>query len=107
MIEQVAGKQMATLGYELSRSREYQPPRMRAVYFSTRWIAAEGRRIADKQARAPYWALQRMMEPREQPRPAQRDASPAPSPDSMRGTKRSSVGSRPSEVPDQIRRSGT
>jgi hypothetical protein len=107
LVEQIAGKPMAALGYEPVRSREYQPPRMRAVYFSTRWIAAEGRRIADKQARAPYWALQRMLESREQARPAQRDTSPAPLLDSMRGTKRSSVGSRPSEAPDQIRRSGT
>jgi hypothetical protein len=105
MIEQVAGKQMATLGYELSRSREYQPPRMRAVYFSTRWIAAEGRRIADKQARTPYWALQRMMEPRpSEPSPAPLstisiDAKPTP--------KRVSVGLRPRKESDQIRRSGT
>ena len=108
MIEQVAGKQMATLGYELSRSREYHPPRMRAVYFSTRWIAAEGRRIADKQARAPYWALQRMMEPR------QSEASPAgtarvstPSTDAKAAPKRVSVGLRSSKESDQIRRSGT
>jgi hypothetical protein len=109
LIERIAGKPMATLGYEESSSREYVPPRMRTVYFSTRWIAAEGRRIADKQARTPYWALRRILASEHEPQPPQRSAFPkeVPSVDSKRGPKRNPGGSHSGEAPDQIRRSGT
>lgn len=109
LVEQVAGKQMQQIGYKLGKKEAYNPPRMRAVYFSTRWIAAEGRRIADKQARTPYWALQRMMESREEPRPEQPNVAPsaAPALDSSRGPKRNTVGVRGNEATEQIRRSGT
>ncbi|HEY1676521.1 MAG TPA: sulfotransferase [Candidatus Sulfotelmatobacter sp.] len=109
LVEQVAGKQMQEIGYQPAEKEPYKPPSMRAVYFSTRWIAAEGRRIADKQARTPYWALQRMMESRDQAQqtPPARPANPVPSLDSSQGPKRNTVGVRPNEEPEQIRRSGT
>jgi Sulfotransferase family len=109
LIEQIAGKQMQTLGYEPASRKEYHPPRLRAVYFSTRWIAAEGRRIADKQARTPYWAVQRMVESGEEPHSAPQKVSP-PIPVSLSSQptiKRKVVGRSPNEAEEQIRRSGT
>lgn len=60
LIEQVAGNEMTTLGYEPVR-RPYEPPVMRA-YLSTRWAVSESYRILLKQAQAPNWAMRRAID---------------------------------------------
>ena len=61
LIERVAGKQMAALGYEPSR-KPYSPPRLRVSYFVMKWAVAEGSRTLMNQVQAPYWALRRAMD---------------------------------------------
>ena len=62
LIEQVAGKQMATLGYKPAR-KAYAPPRLRASYGLMRAVWETGR-ILMNQVRAPYWAVQRAIDSR-------------------------------------------
>jgi len=63
LIEQVAGNEMRTLGYEPAR-KEYSPPQMRVSLFLSRWAVGEGRRIALTKVQAPYWALRRGIDSR-------------------------------------------
>jgi len=113
LVERLAGRQMRTLGYECASSGEDHPAQVSTTYFSARWMASEGRRIANKQARPLYWAAQRVIESTEQTRAAapkvpevflsqNAESISLPLP-----AKRKSVGLRPSETRDQVRRSGT
>jgi hypothetical protein len=61
LIEQIAAQEMPVLGYQPLR-KEYSPPKMRASRLSPLWAIREGRRIAIKQIKVPYWALRRVVD---------------------------------------------
>lgn len=61
LIEQIAGKQMAVLGYEPAR-QAYSPPRLQVSYFLTRWAVRESSRIVMNQVKVPYWAFRRAID---------------------------------------------
>ena len=61
LVEQIASDQMEPLGYQPLR-KEYTPPKMRVSRLSPLWAFREGRRIAMKQIRVPYWALRRAVD---------------------------------------------
>jgi hypothetical protein len=113
LVERLAGRQMRTLGYECDSSRKHSSSQVNSVYFSARWIASESRRIANKQARPFYWAAQRVIESTEQTRTAVPKAPEvvlsqnAVSITPQLPAKRKSVGLRPNDSADQVRRSGT
>lgn len=113
LVERVAGRQMRTLGYECASSGEDHASQVNIAYFSARWAASESRRIANMTARPLYWAAQRVMESTKQtPVAGPKDPAVVLSQDSVLissplSVKRKSVGLRPSETRDQIRRSGT
>ncbi len=102
LVEQIVGKKMQTVGYEPSGRKQYTAPRMQSILFSTRWVAAEGRRIADKQSKTPLWALQRAIESRERPRSTAANSGNAPQ--EIQPLKPQPASAQPAP---KVRRSGT
>lgn len=113
LIEQIAGSEMRTLGYEPLSSRQDSASRMRPFYFSGLWIASESYRMACKQAKPGYWAIQRAIKSREGTDSVGQNVPEVVScPNSVPlnrqlSAKRKSVGLRPGEAHDEVRRSGT
>ncbi len=113
LIEQIAGRQMLTFGYEVAYGRQDRPSRMWATYLSGLWIASESRRIAYKQARPCYWAIQRVIESRQGThlighKAPEAVSSQGPVPlNPQLPVRVKSAGLRPSDTQDHVRRSGT
>jgi hypothetical protein len=63
LIEQIAGKEMAALGYEPAR-KAYSSPRLQVSYLLTRRAVGESRRIVMNQVKVAYWALRRAIDSR-------------------------------------------
>lgn len=107
IIEQTAGKQMATLGYRPAR-KEYSPPQMRISFFLPRWAIGEGRRIVLNKIQEPYWAARRIID-------SQTAAVTSAEPSSLEGSplnlksppKHTSIAVPSTEAQAEIRRSGT
>jgi hypothetical protein len=61
LIEAVVGDEMRSLGYETISRAESYPSRRQAAYLAALWRMSEVRRVALRETKARYWAIQRVM----------------------------------------------
>jgi hypothetical protein len=62
LIESVVRDEMGSLGYEPDCEGEDTALKGQVAYYSAMWTMSETRRVALREAKARYWAMQRMME---------------------------------------------